>query len=304
MNGRITDGEGKASGFIDAISELLTEQVGFRPYPGTLNLKGVTSLAELQAQRHPLPGDDHCDGLVSRQCRVAGIRSAVIRPLVPDYPADKTELIAPVNLRSVLGVESGGDVSLTSADVCASEPALVSEGIEQFDGVVFDLDGTLVDLTVEWEQVHARLEALLDPYLDGALTSYSRPEVFELAREHGLYDRLDDIVTEAEVDGATSAEPLPPLRLLETLDCQVGLCTANAERAATVALERFDMRDAVDVIVARDTTAEHKPDPATLQTCLDELDVPAGNALYAGNEAEDENLAVAVGTSYAHVEQL
>ncbi|MFD1647833.1 DUF120 domain-containing protein [Haloarchaeobius litoreus] len=301
--GRVTDGEGDAANFIEQVADLLEEAVGFRVFPGTLNLDGVDSLDHLETDTVPLPGDPHCDGLDISPCRVGGVRAAVIRPLVPDYPGTKTELVAPVRLRTVLRVEAGDEVVIAAPGDCEPTPALNGHEADRFDGVVFDLDGTLVDLDVDWPAVHERLESLLDPYLDGPITDHSRVEVFDLAREHGLDDELEDIVGSAEVAGAETARKLPALSVLPSLDCPVGVCTANAEEAARRALDRFDVLDHVDSVVARDTMAADKPERETLSRSLEELGIDAGNALYVGDEDGDRLLAVAVGTSYCHVEQ-
>lgn len=300
--GRIVDGDGAASGFVAQVEDLLADAVGFRPFPGTLNLTGASPLERLDAERHPLPGDDHCDGLILASCRVGGVRAAVLRPLVPDYPESKTELVAPVRLRTVLDVETGDDLTVTSPSSCSPTPAVVAAASSEFDGVVFDLDGTLVDLDVDWPAVHERLESLLAAHLDGPITGYGRREVFDLAAAHGLYDELDRLVASAEVAGVPTATALPALSVLGELDCPVGVCTANAAEAARRALARFDALDAVDAIVARDTMTADKPDPATLTWVLDAMGVEPGNALYVGDEDDDVTLAVATGTSYAHVE--
>ncbi|WP_440991840.1 DUF120 domain-containing protein [Haloarchaeobius baliensis] len=301
--GRVVGGEGDAASFIEQVSDLLEDAVGMRVFPGTLNLVGVASLDHLETERYPLPGDDHCDGLDISQCRVGGVRAAVIRPLVPGYPESKTELVAPVPLRSVLDIETGDELTVTEPASCEPTPRIDGLAADAFDGVVFDLDGTLVDLGVDWPAVHERLETLLEPHLDGPITDYSRVEVFDLATEHGLYDELEDVVGGAEVARAETARKLPALSVLPHIDCPVGICTANAEEAARRALERFGVLDHVDSVVARDTMAADKPEPATLAQSLDELGVQAGNSLYVGDEDGDRELAVAVGTSYSHVEQ-
>jgi riboflavin kinase len=44
---------------------------------------------------------------------IAGqLRGAIIFPLVPDYPQNKMELIAPVNVRKALGASAGDMVEV------------------------------------------------------------------------------------------------------------------------------------------------------------------------------------------------
>ncbi|WP_165874800.1 DUF120 domain-containing protein [Natrarchaeobius oligotrophus] len=318
MNGRITGGEKRASEFVAATSDLLEDALGFRPYPGTLNLNDVDSLDPLPSETHPVPGDDHCAGIVARSCRLGGMRAAVIRPLVPDYPEEKTELVAPVRVRSLFGLEDGDAVRLTRPDRCAHaaatgerdadrdgpEPDVDGRAVDAFDAVVFDLDNTLVTLDVNWSAVHRRVESLLEPALEKPLSAYDRLAVFELAAKTGRETVLESLLREAELAGARTATALPALAVVDELACPVGVCTANAERAAEIALERFDVRDDVGAIVGRDTIPEHKPHPRTLETVAESLGVECGNVLYVGDEEVDATLAVDAGASYVHPDRL
>ncbi|RQG87952.1 DUF120 domain-containing protein [Natrarchaeobius halalkaliphilus] len=305
MNGRVTSGEGQARGFIEAASELLTDALGFRPYPGTLNLENAGRLESLSAERHPIPGDDHCEGIVTRSCRIGGLRGAVVEPIVPNYPDEKTELVAPVRIRSVFDLADGSEVDLTAADRCdgAWNPTIDGRSIDAFDGVVFDLDKTLLTLDVDWPAVHRDVEALLESVLEKPLPTYTRLEVFELAAKAGRSDELESLLADRERAGARTANSRPLLDVVADLDCPVGICTANAERAAEIALERFGALGDVDAIVGRDTLAQDKPHPRTLLEVVRTLNVAPGNVLYVGDEETDAELAVAAETSYAHPDQ-
>ena len=152
--------------------------------------------------------------------------------------------------------------------------------------------------------VHDELEAIIGPYLDRPLTDHGRNELFAAAEEHGVYGELVETIAARERAGAAEATALPGVHVLAELDCPVGVCTANAERAAETALERFGVADAVDAIVARETTREGKPHPRPLLVCVERLGVEPGDAVFVGNEPSDAGAATAARTSFLHVDQL
>ena len=111
MHPTLVSGTGEGGKFVAAATEALTTAVGFRPFPGTLNLEHA-QVEEFPTQTLEEVGDEYCDGVELRDCRVAGVRAAVIRPFVPDYPPQKTEVIAPVSLRTLFDLTENDRVPL------------------------------------------------------------------------------------------------------------------------------------------------------------------------------------------------
>jgi phosphoglycolate phosphatase len=308
MSATVESGVGEAAGFVAAVEDELTAALGFRPYPGTLNVEELPGMEDLP--RELLKGgalsNEHCDGVVVRPCSVGGVRAAVLRPRMENYPEGKVELIAPVRLRALFDLDDGDAVEVSPPDDAWHPEGRGADptDLDEFDAVVFDLDGTLVELDVEWPAVHAGVEEILEDVMDGPISGYTRPEVMELAREVGRYDELDDLLTEHEHEGAETAPRLPLLDVLAELDCPVGVCTANAPEAAELALERYGMKKHVDALVARGTVPEEKPHPRPLLQCLAGVAVAPGNAVFVGDERTDAETAVSAGSSFLHPEQL
>lgn len=303
MQATVIQGDGEAAGFVASVEEDLTEALGFRPFHGTLNVTGLADTSELPSRRIPYD-DDHCDGVDLFECRLAGIRAAVIRPIVPGYPDEKTELIAPVRLRTLFGLADGD--RLTVAETPWTPDGLRTDvaSLDLFDAVVFDLDGTLIDLSVEWSVVHSEIETVLSPCLDRPLIEHDRIEIFDIARDNDCYDEIDAILETHEVEGARDATAKTLLEALPELDCPIGVCTANAERAAERALDRFGVLDHVDAVIARDSLAEDKPHPRPLSRCLRGIDIEPGNAVFIGDEQTDAETARRAGTSFLHPGQI
>jgi phosphoglycolate phosphatase len=307
MSAPVETGVGEAADFVAAVEAELTAALGFRPFPGTLNLQRLPVIEDLP-ERTLTDGNlsnEHCDGVVVSPCNVAGLRAAVLRPLMQDYPESKVEVIAPVQVRALFGLEDGDTVPVGPREEVWHHdgPTADPGGLDEFDAVVFDLDGTLVDLDVDWPTVHEKVVDLLGDVMDGPLSDYTRPEIIRLSREVGRYEELDRLLTEYEADGAETAPRLPLLDVVADLDCPVGVCTANAMSAAERALSQYRLRDAVDVIVARGTVEEEKPHPRPLYESLASVGVAPGDAVFVGDERSDATTAAAAGSSFLHTGQ-
>ncbi|MCD2199844.1 HAD-IA family hydrolase [Halobacterium sp. KA-4] len=166
-----------------------------------------------------------------------------------------------------------------------------------YEAVVYDLDGTLVRLAVDWavveREVAARLrEAGVDP------SAYDMWEMLDAAEDAGIGSDVHDLIASHERDGATRAERLPGADELAGLDVPAAVCSLNAEDACRTALERHDLLDSFRVVAGRDTVPARKPDPRALTWVLDELGVAPENALFVGDSASDEVTAERAGTSF------
>ena len=169
MHGPVETGEGAAAGFVAQVDDVLAAELGFEPFHGTLNI--AASPPEPAVVLDGL-GDDHCEGVALTPCRVGGVLAAVLRPIVPGYPEAKTELIAPVRLRSLFGFDPGDGVDLTFDDSPPpSQPPVAPAFLDEFDAVVFDLD-VLTDLP----RSHETLVDLGSPVGVCATTSASTAE--------------------------------------------------------------------------------------------------------------------------------
>jgi len=167
-----------------------------------------------------------------------------------------------------------------------------------YDALVYDLDGTLVELTVDWEAVTEETSAVLSARgidTDG-MTLW---DVLETADERGLRPQIEDIIREHERDGARSAVRLP---LADTLpaDVPVAVCSLNCEPACRIALELHGLDGYVNAIVGRRTVETHKPDPEPLLVAIRALDASPSRALFVGDTERDERTAEAAGVPFQY----
>jgi phosphoglycolate phosphatase len=171
--------------------------------------------------------------------------------------------------------------------------------VTEYDAIVYDLDGTLVRLDVDWAAVREQTAAVLtDRDIEvGAADIWT---IRELAADHGVLDRVDDVIAEFEREGARNATRLA---LADDLPhgVPVGVCSLNAEGACRIALEHHGLDDHVDAVVGRGTVETVKPDPGPLLAALERLGVTPETALFVGDSDTDRVAAERAGTAFEWV---
>lgn len=171
---------------------------------------------------------------------------------------------------------------------------------DEYDAVVYDLDGTLVRLDVDWERVEREVSAVLrDAGVDP--DDYDMWGMLDAAEAAGVGDAVDELIAGHERDGATRARRLPTADELGTLDVPAGVCSLNCEAACRTALDRHGLLDAFGVVAGRDTVPARKPDRRALTWVLDELGVAPERALFVGDSASDEETAERAGVAFRWV---
>ena len=165
------------------------------------------------------------------------------------------------------------------------------------DAVVYDLDGTLVDLAVDWGVVTRDVAAVLREH-DVEPETVSLWGMLELSATTGHREVVEATITEYERAGARQSTRLS---LAEGLphEVPVGVCSLNAEAACRLALEVHDIDHAVGPVVGRDTMASAKPDPEGLLRVVDDLDADPGTTVFVGDSERDAETARRAGTEFA-----
>ncbi len=121
IEGVLRDGLRVAAGFTELpwVREQTQRRLGFVPYSGTLNVR-ISSPDALEAWERlkkqpgiPLePEPDFCAARCYSVLVEGRIGAAIVVPLVPGYPPDVMELLAPVQLRDALDLQDGAALTV------------------------------------------------------------------------------------------------------------------------------------------------------------------------------------------------
>ena len=173
-------------------------------------------------------------------------------------------------------------------------------GSAEYDAVVYDLDGTLVELAVDWAAVATDVIAVYD---DAGIDATGEDlwDLLENADAHGIAPTVEETISRHERRGAERSRRLPLADDVSSQRVPVGVCSLNCEAACRIALERHDLADSVDAVVGRDSVRNHKPDPEPLLATLRALEVEPANAVFIGDSPRDEVTADRAGVSFRYV---
>jgi len=123
--GKIVSGARQAAFFtqLDWVQAQCAQKLGFKPYPGTLNLAIADTDADLLESLQGsdttalIPPDPKFCSAQTLPVKIKGIRGAIIIPAkdVHIHAKNILEVIAPVCLKEVLGLDDGDLVRITIA---------------------------------------------------------------------------------------------------------------------------------------------------------------------------------------------
>jgi phosphoglycolate phosphatase len=166
--------------------------------------------------------------------------------------------------------------------------------------VVYDLDGTLVRLDVDWAAVEQELAtALRERGVDAAGDAW---EMLDTAEAAGCRDAAEAAIAPHERAGADDSALLP---LAEELPREgpVAVCSLNCEAAVRDALDRHGLAEHVDAVVGRDSGPQRKPDPEALLAAVDALGVAPADALFVGDSDSDALTAERAGVPFVYASE-
>jgi phosphoglycolate phosphatase len=171
------------------------------------------------------------------------------------------------------------------------------------EAVVYDLDGTLVDLPVDWASVDRRVGRTLAERAGVEPAGRQAWDLLPVADEHGERAAVEAVISEHERRAAPDATRLPLAEELLAGERPAGVCSLNCEAAVRTALDTHGLTGSVRSVVGRDTVATEKPDPEPLLRVVRELGAKPGETLFVGDSASDEETAERAGTAFAYVEE-
>lgn len=173
--------------------------------------------------------------------------------------------------------------------------------LDQFDAVVFDLDGTLAILDVDWRTLREELATLLAEHGVDVGDTGDVWRLLDGAEHVGVGEEAHARIRQHEVAGAESSARLPladRVAPLAEAGVPVGICSLNSPEAVRIALDHHGLARHVDAVGGREHGSPRKPDPEPLLDVVEALGATPDTAVFVGDSPGDEATAEAAGVAF------
>jgi len=198
------------------------------------------------------------------------------------------------------------------------------------EAVIFDLDGTLAHFNLDFKTLRSEVRSYLMRIGVPASVLNVNESIFEMLTKTEIFvknngnpaiafgevrSQVMAIAEKYEMEAALTTSLIPgaseTLKELKRMKLKIGLCTSSSEKAANYILQRFNIKDFFQIVVARDKVKYVKPHTEQFEVALKALGVSPQTAVIVGDSIVDmqsakELKAIAVGlpTGTSTMEQL
>jgi beta-phosphoglucomutase-like phosphatase (HAD superfamily) len=326
IRGKVVSGAGKAAYFtqVEWVQSQCREKLGFKPYPGTLNMEiTAADLVLLEAAVREegvdlIPPESGVCAARVLPLLVGSVAGAFVLPAkeVRIHEEEIVELIAPVCLREALDLSDGDEVLLFWGNESA---ALLLRGRSDdstfsLKALIFDLDGTLIDtIPFYFSIVDAVMERLqMSPVSREAIAEAAKDGKFEWGRilPYTTETPLEELTARAtaivrEVAPSLSREEIAIftgvaslLKAIARQGVKMGIATSTPRihlNRKVLALKKAGLDGLFHTVIAADDVPLSKPAPDPLLVCAAKMGVAAADCLYIGDMRLDIRAGRAAG---------
>lgn len=168
-----------------------------------------------------------------------------------------------------------------------------------YDYFVFDLDGTLFNIPIDWVAVRNELEALAREPIEGTPLFLRIQQI--ISAKPALKESIFSLVESHELKAVAAAKPMPGASdLLHSLFevSKIALVTLQGRRACDEILRRHKLDDLFEAVITREDSLDRA---LQLEAALNRLRARPKAALFTGDRLDDVVCARKVGVPVALV---
>lgn len=162
--------------------------------------------------------------------------------------------------------------------------------LDKFELIIFDLDGTLVDLNVSWIDLKNKLKVYSKSIgLEYNFLSLNN-DLFEIRKIYGIqaYSKLSDLVAEYELKKENYVLNKSLLDYIKMNDAKkYAIYSMNTQKCIETFIKMF-LKHKVEFIISKDNATFPKPSGIDLKKALGKLSIIKEKIVFVGNSKEDE----------------
>lgn len=171
-------------------------------------------------------------------------------------------------------------------------PKNIIDNIRNAEVIIFDLDGTIIKLDVDWKALKRELhEYFISTYgvsINFTPLSHGLYEVRKLGSEAS--NKAYGIIEKYETKKIDSAKPIQPMiELAKTLSPKkkLAIFSSNTRETVVSALKKIGLYGTFELIVGLEDANRPKPNPEALFLILNYFGVPRSKAIFIGDDEVD-----------------
>jgi HAD superfamily hydrolase (TIGR01549 family) len=172
---------------------------------------------------------------------------------------------------------------------------MIKTGLGEIPGglklLIFDLDGTIVHMDVDWARLKRELSDFVFEKTSERFDFKSiNNDTNKVIEKYDLRRQLFKIIEGYEVLGAEKSEPIEETKefIIKNFGrVKMAVFTSNTRKAANIALQRSGVFEKIDFLVAKEDVQRQKPDPEGLFTILEKFNVKGKEAIFIGDKEYD-----------------
>jgi len=169
--------------------------------------------------------------------------------------------------------------------------------LNEIDTILFDFDGTLVEVSIDFSKMRQDILALQPKYGIPINDKLYVLEMIDDARKRiapkekaiAFEQNAHEIILSIEMEAASVAQLFPGTKetfdILKNQGIKIGIVTRNCRQVVGFVLEKTQLP--YDVLLTRDDVEKVKPEPEHLLTALDLLNSKPQNSLMVGDHITD-----------------
>jgi HAD superfamily hydrolase (TIGR01509 family) len=176
--------------------------------------------------------------------------------------------------------------------------------------VIFDFDGTIATLPVDWYGLKQRLLRFLHEQgiEQTSITFWKDIEQIKQQLSPATLEKAYRCIEGYEHPAVplmdVNEKVVKYLKGIVAAGGKVAVCSNNMASTVRMGLERLGLKESVAMIVGLDSVGRLKPHPEGVLKILRELQVSASDALFIGDSGFDEEAARSAGLRFTQVDTL